>query len=161
MKILWTKSNLPLSRFIRWGLKESCSHVVIVFDDKIVFHSNLLGTHIEWFATFKKTVTVVHEKEYKLPLEQEEVLYQNVIDKDDQKAYDYKAFAYFIWRAFLFRVFKSPFPAVNAWGSKDGFLCTGLASQLPAEFIPGLEKVKDGDMVSPEQLWLLLNKSTK
>lgn len=158
MKLIWTKSKLPLSAFIRWGLKEPCSHVVIVFDNKIVFHSNLMGAHVEWFNTFKKHVTIIHEREYKLPLAQEESIYQGVIDKDDQRGYDYQAFGFFIWRAFLFRVFKTPFPAKNAWGSKNGFLCTGLASQLPVDLIPGLEKVKDGDMMSPEQLWLLLDK---
>lgn len=156
MKLIWTKSNLPLSRFIRWGLKEPCSHVVIVFDNKIVFHSNLLGAHIEWFDTFKKHVEIVHQIEYVLPLEEEELVYQGVIDANDQQPYDFKAFGYFIWSAFRYRILGKPFPSKNPWGRDSANLCTGLVSKIPVEAIPGLEKVKDGDMTSPEKLYELL-----
>ena len=160
MKLIWTKSNNPLSLFIRWGLKEPCSHVVIVFDNKIVFHSNLKGAHIEWFQTFKKHVTIVHQIEYKLPLEEEEIVYQNIVNAYDQKAYDYKAFGFFIWRALLFRIMNKPFPSKNSWGSPNGYLCTGLAGQLPIEIIPGLEKAQDKDMLSPQKLYEILSASS-
>lgn len=156
MKLLWTKSGLPLSRFIRWGLKEPCSHVVIIFDDKIVFHSNLKGAHVEWFNTFKKHVEIVHQIEYRLPLEEEEAVYQSIIDANDQTPYDFKAFGYFIWSALLYRFKGRAFPAKNPWGSPNANFCTGLVSRIPVEAIPGMEKVKDGDMMSPEKLYELL-----
>ena len=158
MKLIWTASSSPLSQLIRWALKEPVSHFAIVFDDKIVFHSNLLGCHVEWFGTFKKKCTVVYEVEYKLPLEVEESIYQQIISENDKKWYDYRAFAYFAWRALLFMLFKTPFPKVNKWNDGDSFLCTGLISKLPKEHFPGLCNITDSEMTSPYQAYLKLKK---
>lgn len=153
MKIIWTKSSLPLSKLIRWGLKEESSHIAIVFDDKIVFQSNLFGVHIDWFNSFKKKCTIVYEIEQKLPLEQEEAIYQAIINKDDGKSYDYKAFAYFIWCGILKKFFNKPLPAVNKWNNVDSFICVELLSLLPEGSFPNQEKLpKDLSMMSPEMV---------
>lgn len=156
MKLLFTKNNLPLSKLIRWGLKEPCSHFVIEFDNKIVFHSNLMGTHIQWSETFRKNSEVVCSINYDLPLEQEEAIFQSILNKADGKGYDFKAFAYFIWRAFLYRVFGCTFPKRNKWEEDGKFLCTGLSVELPLDVFPKMKGVEDPEIVSPYQLYLRL-----
>lgn len=156
MKLIWVKSNAPLSVLIRWGLKEPCSHFAVVFDDKFVIHSDLMGVHLDWWNTFKKSRTVVHEKKFHLPLPEEEKMYQGMLDAHDEKGYDFGAFFYFIWRGFLNRVFKRPFPIHNSWGSKHKVLCTEVARFLPDYVVSPRHKTADFGMVSPERLWKLM-----
>lgn len=154
MKLIWTKSRQPLSILIRWGLKEPVSHFAIVFDNKIVFHSNLLGAHIDWFNYFKTQCDVVFEKDFNLSLDVEENIYQSILDKNVGKKYDFKAFAYFIWRGILWRFLNIPFPEKNKWAKDGAFLCTGLAAELPVQEFPELNGIKDTEMTSPYQLYL-------
>lgn len=157
MKLLWVKSKLPLSKLIMWGLNEPCSHFAIMFDDKIVFHSNLTGLHIVWAKSFLKSYDVVFEMNFDMPLEREEEMYQGVIDAHDGASYDYGAFAYFFWRAVLKKFFGKPLPEHNPWGSKDKFLCDEVVQLLPDEICPPSVKAMDLSMKSPYQVWLLLN----
>lgn len=139
-----------------WGLDEPVSHFAVLFDDKIVFHSDLTGVHISWYQTFLKTHTVVFEKKLNLSLEKEEEIYQNIITKYDGDGYDYTGFLYFVWRGVLKKFFKKPMPLVNKWGSKKGFLCTEMVEVLPDEIIPPSIKSRDLSMVSPYVLWELI-----
>ena len=157
MKLLWVKSKLPLSRLIMWGLDEPCSHFAVMFDDKIVFHSNLTGMHIVWAKTFMKQYEIVFEMEHSPDLASEEEIYQGILDAYDGKGYDYGAFAYFFWRAVLKKFFKQPMPEHNPWGSKDRFLCDEVAQLLPDSICPPAVKAMDLAMKSPYQVWLLLN----
>lgn len=152
MKLIFTRSRAPLSVLIRWGLKEPVSHFAIVFDDKVVFHSNLLGTHINWFNSFKKSCEVVYTLDRNLSLEAEEQVYQSIIDKNIDKSYDFKAFAYFVWRVILWRLLGKPLPEKNTWAKNGQFLCTGLAAELPPEYFPELDGVQDTEMISPYQI---------
>lgn len=156
MKLIFTKNNQPLSVFIRWGLKEPVSHFAIVFDDTIVFHSNLLGCHITWFDHFKKSSSIVFQIEKKLSLEKEEHIYRSIINKNYGKSYDFTAFLFFIWRSFLYRVFNKPLPEINKLNSSNNILCTGLAAELPLDEFPELSTIKDTEMLSPYQLYLRL-----
>lgn len=166
MTLIWTKSDLPLSKFIRWGLREPVSHFAIVFDEDedgrgIVFQSNLLGTQINWYNTFKKHVEIVYKLQYDLPLEEEEKIFQGILDQYDGKPYDWRAFLYFIWRGLLFRILKIPFPSANLWEQPGAFLCSGLvqclkSSPLFLNLIPNLGKVVDTEMTSPYRLYLAL-----
>lgn len=158
MKLLWTKSSLPLSKLIRWGLKEPTSHFVIVFDDKLAFHSNLSGTHIEWYNTFQKHCEIVYEINYPLPLDKEEEVYQNILNSYNEKSYDYPGFLYFIWRGILFRFFNKPFPTKNPWGKEDSYLCTELATTLPEWLIPELKQIEDFSLMSPYKLYCIVKK---
>lgn len=151
MKIIFTKGNSILSKLICWGLNEPVSHVAFVFDDKIVFHSNLLGLHIEWFNTFKKKCQIIFEIDYNTDLENEEDIYQEVISINDGKSYDFAAFFYFIWRGFLYKFFNKPIPIVNKWNNEHQDLCVEVIryfnKQLP---------IKDLSIISPYKLYLIL-----
>lgn len=156
MKLLFVKSEMPLSKLIRWGLKEPVSHFAIEFDNKIVFHSNLLGTSIDWSNNFRSSHDVVCSIECNVSLELEEQVYQSILDKNCGKGYDFKAFAYFMWRAALFRFFGIAFPAKNAWAEDGKFLCTGLSVEIPESIIPKIKTIEDPEMISPFQLYLKL-----
>lgn len=128
MKIIFTKNHLPLSKFIRWGLNEPVSHMAVVFDDKIVFHSNFKGIHIEWFETFKKSNEIVYEVNFNLTLDKEEEIYQDIITKNDGKGYDYAALLYLVYKGLMHKMFKTPLPTDNKWASKNKFFCIELLS---------------------------------
>lgn len=154
MKLIWTKSTLPLSLLIRYGLNEPVSHFGIVFDNGIVFHSNLLGTHIEWYHTFTKHCTVVYEREYAMTLDGEEEIFQKILNTYDDMGYDFGAFGYFCYRALLYRTLGKPFPAKNDWQSSDKFLCTELATVLPDSVVSAKIKSQDLSIISPYRLYM-------
>lgn len=153
MKLIWTRSTLPLSVLIRKGLGEPVSHFGIVFDNGIVFHSNLLGTHIEWYGAFSKHCEIVFQKEYNLTLDDEEAIFQSILNTYDDKGYDYGAFFYFCWRALLYRTLGKPFPARNEWNSGNKFLCTELAGTLPDAMVSAKIKAQDLSIISPYRLY--------
>jgi hypothetical protein len=148
MKLIWTKSHLPLSKLIRWGLDEPVSHFAVVIEDSIVFHSNLWGVHIEWYSTFKEHCEVVYEIEVDGTFED----VKPIIDKLAGKPYDIKALLFFAYRGALLKFFKIPLPNRNYWADPDALLCTGLAQA----FVPS---DKDYEIVSPYQLYLMIKQS--
>jgi hypothetical protein len=154
MKLIWTKNKMPLSWLIRWGLDEPVSHFAIVFDGRIVFHSNLFGVHLKWFDTFKKSQEIVFSIDIKLPLEQEEQVYLDIIGTQDGQSYDYCAFFYFMWRGFLRKFFGIPMPLKSFANQKKAFLCTELAFAI-LNLLKLNEKDLDLSITSPFQLYLL------
>lgn len=134
MKIVFTRGNSILSKFICWLSGDPVSHMAIVFDDKLVFHSNLLGVHITWYNTFLKKSQVVLFLEYTLTLEKEEEVYSAIINNFDGKSYDYGALLFFFWRGCLYKFFNIPLPSRNLWGDRDRFLCDELVQVLPERF---------------------------
>lgn len=158
MKLIFTKSNLPLSVLIRWVLKEPVSHFAIVFEDKVVFQSNLLGTQINWMKTFlsRHGAAVVFQLSYPFDDKTEDRIWDAICDANDGKKYDYGAFFYFTYRAMLFRFFNKPLPKLNPWATKGEFLCTELSQLLPPDLIPGVDSIQNPGIVSPYQLYLVL-----
>lgn len=154
MRIIFTRNSTLLSKIIRAGLKEPVSHVAIVFDDKIVFHSNLKGTHIEWFNEFKKKSDVVYTLSYDLSLEEEEAIYQSVIDKNISKPYDFSAFLFFAYRAFMHKVFGTDYPITNPANKSWAWICVEAVGSLPEKFQP--KTPIDLSMTSPYSLYILL-----
>lgn len=128
MKIIFTRNGLLFSRFLRWGLKEPVSHMAIVFDEKIVFHSNFKGVHIQWFETFKRSNEIVYEINIEMDLQQEEALYQKIITVNDGKSYDYMGLLYLIYRGIGHRFFNQPMPTNNKWASNNNYFCIELLS---------------------------------
>lgn len=154
MTLVWTKSTSPLSVLIRWVFKEPTSHFGIVFDNGIIFHSNLLGTHVEWYKTFTKKNSIVFKKEFNMCLNEEEKIFQSLLNTYDDKTYDFKAFLYFSYRALLFKLFNIAIPLKNKWNNKDNFLCTELAGVLPDNLLNNSIKNIDLSIITPYQLYL-------
>lgn len=152
MRLLFTKNNMPLSWLIRWGLDEPVSHVSFVFDEKLVFHSQLFGVHLAWFDTFKKSQTIVYELDISGSLEYEESVYLSLLGQVDGRPYDYKAFCYFMWRGLLKKVFGIPMPKTSIHNDKRAFLCTELAFVI-LKLLKLDEKEIDLSVTSPFQLF--------
>lgn len=166
MKILFTKSSLPLSKLIRWGFNEPTSHVAIMFDNKLVFQSNLLGVGLEGIYRFQAAAEIVFTIDVPMNLKSEEQIYQNLLSQYDGKSYDFKAFAYFGYRVILKKLFGKPMPDKNSWQRPDAFLCDGLLAALQDPCLPAwLQKAISGlgdiEMKSPYQVYLAISEAAK
>ncbi len=155
MKVVFTKNNSPMSKAIRWVLNEPVSHVAVIFDDKLVFQANLLGVHVGWADTFLKKNEVVYTKEYaNLSLEEQEVVYEGIINKYDGSSYDFKSLLYFAYRAMLKKLFKVPIPKMNPYNNINQFLCTELLMHILI-FTDEEDKIVIGetDMLTPYEMY--------
>lgn len=150
MKLIWTKNNMPLSKLIRWGLREKSSHFAVVFDNSLVLHSHLSGVRLRWFNTFKEEVDIVYEIDFSgWKLEEEEDVFVRFMNNFEGKPYDWRALLFLIWRGFLFRFFGKEFPNKNRWQKMSDFLCTRIAQILPERLVGSLEL----EMTSPDNLY--------
>lgn len=154
MKLVWTKSDLILSKVIRWLTGEDCSHFAFVFDkDGIMFESNLLGTHPVFYESSLKTHTIVHEIDIKCSQADEDMVWDRVIKKYDGKGYDFGGALYLGWRKWLKRVFNRPIPSVNKWAKSDLFFCDEIYEALRG--IPGLPELEAGKgLDSPHDVYV-------
>lgn len=156
MRMVWTKSKLPVSLLIRAITGEEASHFSIVFESAakgLMFESNLLGTHPKFFRTALKSLVVVQEKKFEVPIEVEDAIWDLVVQKYDGKSYDIKGALYLGWRILLQRAFKIPRPKVNAWGSPDRFFCNEvyeIFNSFPEHF-PNIEVINGMD--TPHDIW--------
>jgi len=157
MKLIFTKSNLPLSVLIRWALNEPVSHFAVVFDSKFVIQSNLLGVQLNWLNTFKKHSEIVFSIEKDLTLEMEEQVYRSLLDNFDGRSYDWAAFFYFMWRAILNKSLGVPIPSKSPYGSPLKFLCTEIYSALP-EWLFG-KKIDNLNIMSAYKVYKALTSS--
>lgn len=153
MKIIWTKGNSILSKAICWGLDEPVSHVAIVFDDKIVFHSNLLGVHLNWLDTFKKHSEIIYTIDYPMSLEKEEAVYQRLI-KHDERPYDYSSFFYFGLCILKKKFLGIPIPEKNPVDNPNADLCYELCNALNGLLF---NKDIEGKLISPYTLYKWLS----
>lgn len=154
MKLIWTKSKLPLSVLIRNFLGSDCSHFAIVFESRgsgLMFESNLLGTHPRFYKTALKHMEVVHELDIILTIEQENDIWDEIVEKFDGRKYNYKGFLYFCYRAILKKLFKMPLPDKNIFSQPGTYLCDQIFEALG---ILSKEEIGiDLAMVSPQHLY--------
>jgi hypothetical protein len=157
MILIFTKSKKIGSRLIRWALGEEFSHFAIGFDCDpdgfgVVIHSHFRGVEIRWFKDFEKQVDEyeIYWPPRELGLNEQERIWQSIVQKVAGKRYDFTAFAWFAWIAIRRKWFKLPFPRRNIADS-SGLLCTELYRYLSfadRQLFPEL----DGDMVTPDQI---------
>ena len=151
MKLIWTRSKLPLSVLIRWFLNSDCSHFAIVFksrDGGLMFESNLLGTHPKFFKTALKHMTVVHEIELDMTDDEENAAWDMIVDQVDGLGYNYRGFAYFTYRAFLKKLFRIPLPPSNPWSQSGTYLCEQVLASVAGPLHISISA--DLSMLSPE-----------
>ncbi len=149
MKILFTKSEKSLSKWIRATTEEPVSHCAIECG-WIVVHANLLGVHLEWAKNFRKHSEVVFQLERKMTDELEHAQLSRLLEKYEFSMYDFGAL-FFIGFAFLLRSkLKIPLPKSNLWQQSGMFLCTELVSDFAAAF------KEDNSMITPYKLYLKL-----
>lgn len=157
MKVVFTKSNLPVSKLICWGLDEPVSHLAFVFDNKFVIQSSFFGVELQWLNTFIKHNDIIQMIEIPLTLEKEEVVYRSIIDNFDDSAYDYQFFFYLFWNGLLRKLFGKPLPNYNPYSNNGQFICFELLDVLPNWLLP-VKPTKDEGVISPHKayLWLKL-----
>lgn len=154
MKLIFTKSKLPLSLLIRAITGEDCSHMALVFESRsggIMFESNFLGTHPKFFRNASKHFTVVHALEIPMTVEQEDHAWDTMVDAFDGKNYDFGAAIYLGWRILLYRWFRRPVPKVNCWQTKGAFFCDEVYQILEMAGFQSLD-VESG-MKTPFMVW--------
>lgn len=155
MKLVWSKSTLPLSVLIRAITGEDCSHFSFVFESAakgVQFESNLLGTHPKFWANSKKDLTVVHEKNLNLSIEVEDQIWDIVVEKFDDRPYDYLGVIYLGWRLLLERLFGIPRGSKNKWAQPGMFACDQVYDVFNT--IPGFPDVPVGTgMDTPLDVW--------
>jgi hypothetical protein len=167
MRLIWTTSNKIGAKIIRWGLDTDCSHFAISFDEDedgngFIFHSHFSGATPVWLKDFLKKNRIQHCLKLRNPptIEQEEKIWKVIISEFHGQGYDFRALAFWTWRAFIHRVFGYGFPEKNYWGKPGRNLCTaialGLQKAYPDRFNFGNS---DNEMISPHALYLMLSKS--
>lgn len=152
MKVLFTTTNWPMSWLIRWGLGEPVSHVMFVFGNHVI-ESKFTGIKQNLFSELK--ANVIYELDFGfLDLKSEDEIWCSLMELTKRKArYDWGAFLYFGWRAFLKKFFGKEFPKKNPLGSKHKFLCTELVEFLPS-WIWASEK--EAEIITPFEVFMRL-----
>lgn len=130
IKILYTRNKLPFSWLICWATKMPVSHVAIAFDDKIVFHSNPMGVHLNSYPWFAKHNTIVYEKTFYRTLEEEEAAYR-AITVIEGSMYDFGSILFYGLNLILLGVFGRPLPKKNLWASGKYYSCVEVLGELP------------------------------
>lgn len=160
MKLVWTKSDKVLSKFIRFLTGDDCSHFAIVLYDglrgEIMFESNLLGTHPVFYKNSLKSHTVVHEQKVLCSQIIEDAVWDNIVDNYDGRGYDYLGALYLGMRKFLNRTIGLKMPEKNAWANPDKYYCDELFEALKG--VPGIPEVPVANaMKTPHDVWKLFN----
>lgn len=148
MKVLFTRSPLIGSRFIRWGLDEPVSHVALEAGG-IVLHSTWGDVDldsVEYFLESREIVYEIDVPDYGL------ADLADMADSYEGSGYDFKGLICFGWFAFLRKFFNRPMPARNYCNTPRRFLCTEVATLL-------LYGKEDG-IVTPYELYQQLREST-
>lgn len=124
----------------------------------LVTHSNLLGVGLDWYPSFSSKSSILYQLEYDVGLEKEEEVYQSMLNAYCGKSYDFGAFLYFSWRAFLLKFFNKPLPRSYQYDDEDEFLCTEWVLQLP-EWILKNKNDLLGRLITPYGLYKALERA--
>lgn len=156
MKLLWTKSNQPLSVFIRALTGEDCSHFAFVlYEDSIgplLYESNLLGTHPKFYQTYLKHCEVVHEVPVPTTKDEDDVICDRIIQTFDGKPYDFGGALYIAWRTILKRLFGIQKPSTNLWAASDKFYCDEIFDAIRVPSLPAIQV--SGGMDTPFEVYM-------
>jgi len=155
MKLVWTKSKLPASVLIRAITGEDCSHFAIVFESSakgLMFHSNFLGVHPQFYTTALKSMEVVHEMDIPVTLEIEDIIWDRAVQMYDGKSYDYLGAIYIGYRKLLSRLFGIEKPKTNPLASADKFYCDEIYEIFHG--LEGFPPITAGDgLLTPGELF--------
>jgi hypothetical protein len=162
MRIIGSSNNYPFSWLIRKLTGENISHIAIVFDDLIVFHSTPVGTHTSWLTDFVEKNKIHRTIPLYLGLVSEEQVYFTIISKRKKKKYDWMGIFYQGLMRLRRIVFRIPLPINNLWqdGNKD--YCIEVLNSIDWDAIKiGLQSKFNElrlDMMSPGEVMFALEK---
>lgn len=155
MKVLFTKSKLPLSTAIKAVTGEPVSHVALEFPELgIVVQSNLLGINVEWSSYFREKCTVVYELDNGVTdLQSDFAKLTEQMDALENDFYDFFALVFVGLAILANRYLKTPMPKQNAWHIANTYMCT----EFVTEYLFGAPET----MVTPYQLYEQLKATGK
>lgn len=155
MKFLWTKSTLPFSGIERWVLQQDCSHMQILFpsyDTGLVFDIYYTGTRVRFLKDVLASCQVIHEMPLDLTPEQENAVYDLLVEKFNGQKYAFRAALYLGWRKLLGRWFGLPIPKTNPYLEPGEMFCNMVGGVLSAI---GLDVSGElSGMMSPHDVWV-------
>lgn len=160
------------SFLIRWGTSEKmfglspCSHVMVLFDRSLVFHSNLSkGVHIQSVSDLPSSEVIVYASGPKVPLtiEQEEAIYQALIKNVVGNKYDILSLLFISFSVFMKKFFKVPMAKTNPMNSSEMDYCSEAISSMNdialKEIGFRIFDQFDGSVITPSDLLSLLKKN--
>lgn len=153
MYLLFTTSQKPMARLIRWATGECCSHVAILVTDPsqedYVVHSNIHGVNVLPLNTFLNESTILHKVELPNTWDNQERLLE-ILTSNKGNAYDIGALLFCGIMLFCREGLGLKWlPKQNLWQSSGMFMCT----ELVTEFIDG----KADSLITPHQLFVRLS----
>jgi hypothetical protein len=121
----------------------------------VMFESNLLGTHPKFFENAKKHFTIVHEINLNLTIEQEDAVWDRVVDGFDGRPYDFAGALYLGVSRFLMRIFGMKPPKYNKFANPNMFFCEEVYDALRG--VGGLPITDSADgLETPHDLYKIL-----
>lgn len=163
MKLIWTKSHLPLSLVIRGVTGEDCSHFAFVFESQasgLVFQSNLLGTGPEFLNVLSSSsgFEIVHQLDLPMTAAEEDEAWDLIVQSYDNLGYNFLGAIYLGWRKLLNRMFKIAIPDKNPWNQPGTIFCDQVYAILNGLNDPRLPKINVmSGMDTPHDVWKRLN----
>jgi hypothetical protein len=145
IEVLFTRSNLPGSRWIRELTGEPVSHCAIHWMDKVI-HSSYYGVKKVEYTEFAAHNEIVYR--VSLPIPSSVIL--DIWIKYHDKPYDYGALL-FLGARYLLSKIGIKTANHNLWQDSGCFICT--------EFVSSAIIGKTDSTITPYQLYLELDKS--
>ena len=162
MRIIGSANHYPFSWLIRKITGEKISHIALVFDDILVFHSTPAGTHTSWLSDFLKINTIFITVPLPLSLVSEENVYFEIITRRHQRKYDWMGILYQGVMRVRRIVFGTPIPLENAWQSTNKDFCIEVLNSVDWDSIKiGLQSKFNElrlDMMTPGEVICALEK---
>lgn len=145
MEILFTKSELMLSKIIRYVAEEPVSHCAIAHDWWVA-HSSVFGVEIMTREEFEKKYTIV----YSVPRNDiTEARVLGVLANTNKSMYDYGCLLYLGLRWIMKKYLKIPLPKVNLWAASGMYMCT--------EWLTHIASQTEDSMITPYKLYLKMS----
>lgn len=129
MNIYFTSRPNIGSKLIQWATGGDVSHCAIALGGS-VYHTTEHGFEQIAFYDFDNKFKIVRSLSFDIPDDKALLAMSLIFSRG--ASYDYSAFLYFAWRAYLKKFHGQEIPKSNAWDSK-GFLCTemvGVADKI-------------------------------
>ena len=143
IELLFTTTDKPISRMIRYMTREPVSHVAIRIAN-LVIHSSVTGPELRTYQYFAYHYKIVH----KVTISNRWTPYDitDLFTKYDRKLYDYWALAYLGLRYAALRFIGLKLPKANLWAVSGMYTCT--------EFVTKIVFGKEDSLITPYKLYL-------
>lgn len=129
ISILFTTSEKPMAKLIRWATGEDCSHVAILWDETVV-HSNWKGVHSEHTSEFLKENRVVHTIPVSEDSQEDVDRFLRVLSQPNRSPYDFGALLFCGIMLFSRKALGlTKWPKQNLWQSSGMYLCTEFVTE--------------------------------